>query len=121
MVLRLTIVGDFVEAVGADERERGLLQEGAGRRGAGEVVELAAGLAADAGAEVFAVLALLNHTVHHRLVKRKNCIIKIGSLMRKLRFASWKWGQSRIEPSLVRSTRRLGPTGSGVALIYEIL
>ena len=69
MVLRLTIVGDFVEAVGADERERGLLQEGAGRRGAGEVVELAAGLAADAGAEVFAVLALLNHTVHHRLRK----------------------------------------------------
>ena len=74
MVLRLTIVGDFVEAVGADERERGLLQEGAGRRGAGEVVELAAGLATDAGAEVFAVLALLHHTVHHRLVKRKKCI-----------------------------------------------
>ena len=68
----LTEVGNFIKAVGADERERGLLQEGAGRRSAGEVVELSTGLASDTGTKVFAVLALLHHAIHHRLQRNSN-------------------------------------------------
>ncbi len=58
---------NFVETVGSNEGEGWLLHERTGRRGAGEVVELAAGLAAHARAEVFAVHALLDHAVHNRL------------------------------------------------------
>ena len=59
-------------------------------------------------------IARLNENITKR---RKKCIIKIGRFMGKLRLASLKWDQNRI----IRSTRRLGPTGSGVALIFEIL
>ncbi len=72
LVLWLTMTCNFIEAVRSNEGESWLLHERARRWGTREVIELAAGLASNTGAEMFAVHTFLDHAVYNRLELKLN-------------------------------------------------